>query len=48
MIEENVKAVGEVFEEEMRAEEDSTENGEDKVKIVGSKVKLRRCLTSRS
>ena len=28
----------------MRAEEDSTANGEDKVEIVGSKVKLRRCL----
>ena len=32
-----------MFDEEMRAEEDSTENSE----IVGSKVKLRRCLTTR-
>ena len=40
MREENVKAAGEVFEEEMRAEEDSTENGDDKVEIVGSKIKL--------
>jgi hypothetical protein len=37
-----------LFGEEMRAEEDYTENGEDKVEIVGSKVKLRRCLTRRS
>jgi hypothetical protein len=36
---------GEVFDEEMRAEEDSTENGEDEVESVCSKVKLRRCLT---
>jgi hypothetical protein len=37
-----------VFGEEMRAEEDPAENGEDKVDIVGSKVKLRRSLTRRS
>ena len=48
MREENVKAAGEVFDEEMRAEEDSTKNGENKVEIVGFKVKLRRCLTRRS
>ena len=34
-----------MFDEEMRAEDDSTENGEDRVEIVFSKVNLRRCLT---
>ena len=31
-----------MFDEEMRAEDDLTENGEDRVEIVGSKVNLRR------